>query len=73
VSNTQQAPDRTQLLVIGFASYAIYAFGLILGVIALARMRPEDKKAAQWRAIAGVCVNGALVVIFTVVVFFLKH
>jgi|SRR4051794_38395798 hypothetical protein len=73
LSNSQRARDRTELLVIGFASYAIYTLGLILGIVALARMRPEDKKAAQWRAIVGVCVNGVLVVIFTVVIFLLKH
>ena len=65
----QGTRDRSTMLVIGSASYGIYMLGLVLGIVALAQMREEDRPRAKWRALLGTAINGALVAIFTIVIF----
>ena len=54
--------------IIGFASLVIYAIGLVLGIMALTSIRRYGRRGIVGPAIVGVSINGALVVIFLLVI-----
>src|SRR5947209_1169723 len=54
--------------VSGFVSLGLYIVGLILGIVALAGVRKYGRKGVLVPAIVGVCINGALVLLFALVI-----
>jgi len=57
-----------QKTIIGFTSLGIYAIGLGLGIFALMQVRRYGREGIFGPAIAGVLINGLLVLAFAVVI-----
>jgi hypothetical protein len=72
VSNALSVPQgrhtRGEMLFIGWASFAIYIFGLVLGIAALVLMRKYGRAGILVPAIIGVVINGLLVFAFTAII-----
>ncbi|MGD1276427.1 MAG: hypothetical protein ABR964_04290 [Tepidisphaeraceae bacterium] len=62
------AETRQEKLTRGLISLGMYILGLIFGFIALASMRRYGRGGILVPALIGVCVNGALVLMFTLVI-----
>jgi len=67
-NSAQTESSREAKLTIGLASFAIYIFGLVFGIIALTKIGRYGRKGILLPAIIGVAINGALVLVFTIVI-----
>jgi glycerol uptake facilitator-like aquaporin len=65
INNTERAGTAMTSSIIGFASYGLYAFGLVLGVYALTTVRKLGRKGVLIPAVIGILINGLLLAIFT--------
>jgi hypothetical protein len=60
--------SRESNLIVGYASYAIYIFGLIAGIVALTKLGRYGSKGILIPALIGVAINGLLVVAITILI-----
>jgi GYF domain 2 len=65
---TGRRPDRSELLVVGLASLAIYLFGLSCGIYALTQVRKYGPQGIRTPAIVGIVLNALIVAAFVAVI-----